>query len=107
MARLVVYALLATLSPIVTGANAEDYQNAIDTLTYGQPPDIAAFAARRVECNHWSGEEPYDKQHAAEIADAVQRLRCEDLDGEERTLRRRYAKRPAVLRVLNTAAGLF
>jgi hypothetical protein len=30
----------------------------------GSPKRITAFIERVVECNHWDGEEPYDKERA-------------------------------------------
>jgi hypothetical protein len=54
------------------------------------PQDVANHLQRRQMCNHWAGEEPYDKARAAEIAKAVNGLRCTTLDGDEKKLRRRY-----------------
>jgi hypothetical protein len=54
------------------------------------PRDVANHVQRRQMCNHWAGEEPYDKARAAEIAKAVEGLRCAALDGDEKKLRRRY-----------------
>jgi hypothetical protein len=104
--RLLAFAAFAILSPSAGGASAENYQDAIDAFTRGQPRAVAAFAVRRVECNHWAGEEPYDKERAAEIAKAVRRLRCEALEHEEGVLRHRYAKKPNVLKTLDAAADL-
>jgi hypothetical protein len=54
------------------------------------PPPVAKLMARIVECNHWAGEEPYDKQRAEEIRKAVQRLRCSRLDSDEKKLLGQY-----------------
>lgn len=64
------------------------------------PREIGAFAERRAECEHWAGEEPYDKPRAREIASAVAKLRCERLEADERALRRRYAGQPRMLELL-------
>ncbi|MGC1301832.1 MAG: hypothetical protein WA840_05605 [Caulobacteraceae bacterium] len=64
------------------------------------PRELGAFMERRAECEHWAGEEPYDKGRAAEIDHAVKVLHCARVEADERALRRRYARRPDVLKVL-------
>ena len=65
------------------------------------PRDIAAYAERRAECEHWGGEEPYDKDRLAEINRAVRELRCSRLDADRRALARKYAKRKDWVRLLD------
>ena len=67
------------------------------------PRDVRAFIARRQECDHWTGEEPYDKARAREIDSAIRDLRCARIDRDERRLMDRYPKSPAVLRALRIA----
>lgn len=67
------------------------------------PPDIAHYAQRRAACNHWGGEEPYDKARAAEIARAVAKLDCNALDADEKRLLRRYRSTPALRKVIRAA----
>jgi hypothetical protein len=55
-----------------------------------QAAPVRAFIARRTECNHWGGEEPYDAQRRNEIERAVRDLRCNRLDKDEAKLRKRY-----------------
>ena len=64
------------------------------------PREIGAYAERRAECEHWGGEEPYDKARAREIERAVRGLRCERLEADEKALLRKYAKRPDWVRLL-------
>jgi hypothetical protein len=64
------------------------------------PKDIGSYAERRAECEHWGGEEPYDKARGREIAAAVRVLRCERLDADGRVLRKKYAGRPGLVRLL-------
>ena len=66
-------------------------------LMQDMPSDVAALIQRRVECNHWSGEDPYDAERAAFIARAVRRARCDRVDADEAVLARRYAERADVL----------
>ena len=60
-----------------TGTNyayANDFDDApqVKALAKGMPEDIAFFIARTAECNHWAGEEPYDKDRASDIRNAVE-----------------------------------
>lgn len=66
------------------------------------PREIGAFLERRAECEHWAGEEPYDRARTREIATAVAKLRCERIEADEARLRRRYAGRPDVLKLLRS-----
>jgi hypothetical protein len=54
-------------------------------------------------CNHWTGEEPYDKARAREIARAVKQNKCDSLEGDEAAVRKRYPKDPKVIKALNDA----
>jgi len=67
------------------------------------PAEVRQAIARREACNHWAGEEPYDRARAREIAANVRRLGCVRLEKDEARLRRRYARRPGVLRALRAA----
>ena len=67
------------------------------------PRDVRVHIGRQINCDHWLGEEPYDADRRREIDHAVRALRCEVLDREERRLRRRYARSPAVLKAISEA----
>ena len=64
---------------------------------------VKSVLARRAQCAHWAGEEPYDRVRSIEIATAIRRLRCSHIDAEQARLRRRYSHKPAILRLLNAA----
>ncbi len=68
------------------------------------PKDVGAFIERRTGCNHFLGEEPYDRERAAELDRAIRKLRCDRLDPDERRLRRTYRDKAAILRLLDDAA---
>jgi len=70
------------------------------------PKDVERFIVRRVGCNHFLGEEPYDQERAAELDRAIRDLRCAKLESNERTLRRVYRNQPAVLNLLDETADL-
>ncbi|MBO9518003.1 MAG: hypothetical protein J7493_08040 [Porphyrobacter sp.] len=69
--------------------------------TVQQPREITEFFDRRAACQHFLGEEPYDRECAAELAKAVRKLRCDHLSRDEKRLRRSYRSDPAIQRVLN------
>jgi hypothetical protein len=72
----------------------------------GQPEEATAFIERVVECNHWDGEEPYDKERAEQIRRAVEKARCYSLNIEEQALERAYKGNKKVLRVMGRLRGL-
>ncbi|GAB2880111.1 hypothetical protein GCM10027277_56670 [Pseudoduganella ginsengisoli] len=61
---------------------------------------MALFIDRYVECNHWGGEEPYDAERRKEILAAVTKLRCLQLDADEKALLKKYMSNPAVSRAI-------
>jgi hypothetical protein len=67
------------------------------------PREVRSLVDRRVGCNHWGGEDPYDQERAKEINSVMRSLRCVTLDRDEARLKRRYAGRSDVLRLLRRA----
>ncbi|HEX3971620.1 MAG TPA: hypothetical protein VHX19_09855 [Stellaceae bacterium] len=72
----------------------------------GQPQPVVVFIKRKVACDHWAGEEPYDKARATEIARAEQRLRCASVDQTDVALRHRYRPNSDVLKALDALRRL-
>jgi len=72
-------------------------------LAAWMPHDIAAYADRRKQCNHWGGEEGYDKARAAQINKAAAKLGCNTLDADEKRLLRRYRSSPPLLQTIRAA----
>ncbi len=70
----------------------------------GTPADVVDFVERYGGCNHWGGEEAYSEERRKEIEDAAKRLRCDRVDADEQKLRKKYAHKPRVLRVINVAS---
>ncbi|MBU1377257.1 MAG: hypothetical protein KKE02_17415 [Alphaproteobacteria bacterium] len=64
------------------------------------PREVRVLIDRRLNCDHWAGEEPYDRARKREINAALRDLRCDTVEREETRLKRRYAKLPQVLKVL-------
>jgi hypothetical protein len=92
--------LLAAVLGLLAPASAEDDSR---KLAAGLPHDAAAVVTRRAMCNHWAGEEPYDKERAREIARAIKQNKCESLDADEAAVRKRYANTPKVIKALEDA----
>lgn len=88
---------------ILVASNGHAEVDPMAELTRGQPRDVAAVAERIAMCTHFGGEEPYDAARRREIAAAVKKYRCEQIDKDEATLRKRYKDNSAVLRVLQKA----
>lgn len=66
------------------------------------PHAVRAFLVRRAGCNHWGGEEGYDAERAAQIADAARKLRCRQIESDEKRIKRQYAKSRRVRWLLAT-----
>lgn len=68
------------------------------------PPDLRAVVERRLGCNHWGGEEPYDADRAAQIRAAADKLQCRSLERDEARMRVRHARYPGRIKLLRGAA---
>lgn len=84
-------------------AQAAASDDPLASLKAGQPGDVKKLIDRLAGCAHWSGEEPYDAERKTEISLAMKNLRCDRLEKDEAVARKRYSKRPAVLKVLQQA----
>ncbi len=69
------------------------------------PADILAWAGRRLGCDHWLGEEPYDADRAADIEAAVSDLQCRTVDADEAALLDRYAGDAVSLALIERVRG--
>jgi hypothetical protein len=59
------------------------------------PADVQRFVAQREQCDHFRGEEPYDRQRARFIAQQVRR-HCTGTDRRLAALKRKYEGQAAV-----------
>jgi len=84
---------------------ADKFRDDLDKLTAGLPKDAAAIVTRHVVCNHWQGEEPYDRSRAKQIDRALKQNRCDSLDRDEAALRARLRDRPEIIKALDDAAN--
>lgn len=65
------------------------------------PTEVKAFIDRRMGCAHWAGEGAEDRARAREIHRALADLRCSALERDERALRGRHRRSPAVIKALD------
>jgi hypothetical protein len=98
-------ALVVAPLALLTPAFADDYED-LDKLVATLPKDAAAVVKRRLGCDHWAGEEPYDKARAREIARAIKQNKCDSLERDEATTLRRYANDPKVVKAVRDAKAL-
>ncbi|MCC2678147.1 MAG: hypothetical protein K0R29_723 [Pseudobdellovibrio sp.] len=70
------------------------------------PNDVVSLVSRIRDCAHWSGEEPYDKDRASQIAIAMKTLRCDQLEKDEASIRLKYKANKDVLETIDQAKKL-
>ena len=87
---------------------ANDFDNLpeVKLLQEGMPKDVASFIPRVVECNHFGGEEAYNKERAEFLSRAVESAGCGSLGEKETQLREKYKDYPKVLEVITKAKDL-
>lgn len=98
--------ILAALGLLMLQTPDEAERDALRMRVESSPREVAAFIERRAGCNHFQGEEPYDRQRAEEIGRALRELRCASIDADEQALRRTYRDQPAVLQLLHDTQDL-
>lgn len=69
--------------------------------------DLLAWLARRVQCDHFLGEDRYDQERSDEIDAHLERLRCAALDAEEVELRKALAEWPDSIGLIDYAKNGF
>ncbi len=99
-----ILAAFLLLLPVAASAAPEDDLSAMTKML---PRDVRVFIARKSECNHWAGEDPYDAERAKQIERAVLRLKCETLDKDEAALTRRHAGDGRILKALALAGAVY
>jgi hypothetical protein len=90
--------MIALLALLLTTQGAEE---GLRARLAEQPRAIRHFVARRMECDHWAGEEPYDAARRREIERAIRALRCGQIETDEVALRHRFARYPEIIVILD------
>jgi hypothetical protein len=90
--------LLMAASPTADGNRWSQLQTAIEAA----PKDLATFIERRTACNHWDGEvgSGYVGRER-QIQNERKKLRCDNVEADERALRKEYRHSPALLKLLD------
>ena len=63
------------------------------------PDEVTSFMVDRDSCDHFRGEEPYDRERRAYLAESIAEF-CTGSDARLSLLRRRYAENPSVMAAL-------
>jgi hypothetical protein len=87
-------------------ANGFDDLPEVKSLQQGMPKEVAAFIPRVVECNHFGGEEAYDKERTEFLMKAVEEAGCSEIHETEARLRKKYKSNQKVLKVIQKAQDL-
>lgn len=95
--------VLLVLLPLISVQCFADYEQDMATLQKGMPLSVSKFIDRRVMCNHWGSEGPYDEERRKEINSAIKDLRCTSLPKDEKRLRKKFKSNPAVIKSINEA----
>ncbi|HET9639476.1 MAG TPA: hypothetical protein VFP12_09745 [Allosphingosinicella sp.] len=93
-------AMILLLSPIE--GDPEIFRTRVESA----PQKVATFIERRANCNHFTGEEPYDPERAAFLSKTIRELKCARIARDERKLTRSYRDRPEILRLLKDTEDL-
>ena len=98
-----VFAIIAcTVSFLIPNVYA-GFDEDIAAINKGMPKSVKLFNLRQIECNHWGGEEPYDKARLKAIIAATTKLKCNALDKDEKNLLKKYKLKPEVVDSMNKA----
>jgi hypothetical protein len=91
----------AILTALALSARLGDLSQYPDVRQYNDlPREVRVFIDRRMGCNHFAGEDAYDKDRAKALNAAFRDLKCVRLERDERELNRRYGAAPRVLKAL-------
>jgi hypothetical protein len=71
------------------------------------PQPVATFIERRTACNYWDGEvNGTGDGRDQSIQMERKKLRCDEVERDERMLRKKHRKHPAVLKLLDDTKEL-
>jgi hypothetical protein len=99
----VIAALIGCVFIFATTNVYAGYNEDFAAINKGMPNSVQQFNRRQIECNHWAGEEPYDKARLKQINTAVAILKCDALEKDERKLLKKYKSKPSIIDSINKA----
>ncbi|WP_298124256.1 hypothetical protein [Brevundimonas sp.] len=94
------------ITPVPLESEASDYDEVL-RVALRVDADLLAWLARRVQCDHFAGEDRYDQERSDEIDGHLERLRCAALDSEELELRKALSEEPDALGLIDYAKAGF
>jgi hypothetical protein len=95
--------LLVAVPSAADHARWEQFHDRIEAA----PQPVATFIERRVGCNYWDGEvSGAGDGRDRTIQRERQKLHCDDIERDERQLRKKHRKSPAVLKLLDDTREL-
>lgn len=98
-----VFAIIACTVSFLTPNVYAGFDEDIAAINKGMPKSVKLFNMRQIECNHWAGEEPTDKQRSKEINSAITKLRCKDLEKDEVKLHQKFKSRSDIVKSIKLA----
>jgi len=102
MIKIIVLVFIFATSPICYANDFDDLPE-VKALQKGMPEDVATFIPRVVECNHFGGEDAYDKDRAEYLKKSVEEAGCGNIPKNEANLRQKYKNNPKVLDAIQKA----
>jgi hypothetical protein len=98
-----IFAFIVCISILAATNVYAGYDEDIAAINKDMPKPVQQFNNRQIECNHWAGEEPYDKERLEEINAATKKLNCNNLKKDELKLLKKYKSRPDVAQSIKKA----
>lgn len=87
------------MSRLISAAMLAALHFAAAALPPSLPKDVTACRERRESCEHWLGEEGYDKERQAEINRAICQT-CPGTDQQLLSLKKKHKRNPDVMKAL-------
>jgi hypothetical protein len=88
---------------IAVSLSAAANDDILPELKKGQPKEVKALIDRIYTCNHFAGEEGYDRERRAELNAAMRQNRCAQVETDEAKMVARYKNNRKVVHALNAA----
>lgn len=98
--------LYSIILAILTHAEVTPWELKFKAYVKGLPSDVTELLQRTDKCNHWGGEEPYDKERANEIAAAMKEARCDFLEEDTKSLIKKYNSEPKIVDKIKNFSSL-
>lgn len=88
---------LIFLLPIFSYSEPTPWETKFNNYIKGLPAEVAALLKRTDDCNRWGGEEPYDKERAKQIAEAMKKSKCDLVEKDTKNFLVKYKDKPQII----------